>query len=130
MVNYSWNIISIYHNRTKSRYSQCACNIELKNRGIQDDSVQNLTVLRILMKMFHTVTWPFQASSSCIPCHILFYWIRLNISYRYIYDVLFKVFFYAKNGWISQKNLIYAAYLRFLNKMSKRVLGVILVFST
>jgi hypothetical protein len=64
--------------------------------------------------MSHTVTWPFQASSSCIPCHIFFYWTRLNISYRDIYDVLFKVFFYSKNGWISQKNLIYAAYLRFL----------------
>jgi hypothetical protein len=49
----------------------------------------------------------------------------LNISYRDIYDVLFKVFFYAKNGWISQKNLIYATYLQFLNKMSKRVPGVI-----
>ena len=80
--------------------------------------------------MSHTVTRPLQASSSCIPCHIFFYWTRLNISYRNIYDVVFKVFFYANNGWILQKNLIYAAYLRFLNNMSKRVLGVILVFST
>ena len=78
--------------------------------------------------MPHTVTRPFQASSSCIPCHIFFYWTRLNISYRDIYDVLFKVFFYTKNGWISQKNLIYmyTAYLRFLNKLSRQVLGIIL----
>ena len=45
-------------------------NEKSKNRGNQDDSVQNLTVLRILMKMSHTITRPFQASSSCIPCHI------------------------------------------------------------
>jgi hypothetical protein len=31
-----------------------------------------------------------------IGCHIFVYWTRLNISYRDIYDVLFKVFFYTK----------------------------------